>query len=530
MPLNSGNSSSAGVYTGERDNSARATAVATSIGGIVGPSYRGPVGKPTLVVDNEDFRNKFGTPDPSLTFMHYCAEAFLLESSQLYVTRIAVDAKIGGVKVATVNNFSQAVPVVSGLDSYEDIIFETLDIMYFYADNPGDWNNDLRVVVYPDTNDLSGQQFVLNVYEGNSTVPVETYRATHFDKLDGYGNQLNIETQLKEFNSRIRVLINDDHPSLVANPYANLINALSSGNFTQGDDGQTITEDDVLEAWELYEDPEEITVNLLINAGYTFPSVQLKMTEICEQRDDCFAILDMPSSYQETQSAVSYRRNILNLNSNYAAIYSPDLKIRDTVNSRDMFVPPSGHVAAAFARTDNVAASWFAPAGINRGQLDVLGVRSIYKQGHRDVLDDNQINPIRFMSGQGIVIWGQETLQSHKSALSNVNVRRLLMLLKNSIKDAVLIGVYEPHDDFLRTQLRSIAENFLNPIMRGRGLYWFEVICDERNNTPEIIANGDVMLDVYIDPVLPAKRIHLNAIVPKTGQIKFAQELLNPSS
>lgn len=66
--------------------------------------------------------------------------------------------------------------------------------------------------------------------------------------------------------------------------------------------------------------------------------------------------------------------------------------------------------------------------------------------------------------------------------------------------------------------------------MRGRGLYWFEVICDERNNTPEIIANGDVMLDVYIDPVLPAKRIHLNAIVPKTGQIKFAQELLNPSS
>lgn len=527
MPFNNGNSSSAGVYTGERDNSARATAIATSIGGIVGPSNRGPVGVPTLVVDNEDFRNKFGAPDPSLTFMHYCAEAFLLESARLMVTRIAVNALIGGVKVTTVDNFSQCTPVVGGIDSEEDIIFDTLDIMYFYAENPGAWNNDLRIVIYPDTNDLTGDQFVLNVYEGVSTVPVETYRATNFDKLDGYGNQLNIETQLEESSSRIRVLINEAHPSLVAAPETNLVNAVSSGNFTQGSNGDPINESHIIETWELYEDPEEVTVNILINAGYSEPSVQLKMTEICEQRDDCFAVLDMPSNEQETQAAINYRRNTLNLNSNYAAIYSPDLLIRDTANSRDMYVPPSGHVAAAYARTDRVAASWFAPAGVNRGQLDVLGVKHIYKQGHRDALDENQINPVRFMSGSGIVIWGAETMQSHKSALSNINVRRLLMLLKNSIKNGVLVGVYEPHDEFLRVQLRTIAENFLNPILRGRGLYWFEVICDERNNTPEIIASGDVMLDVYIDPVLPAKRIHLNAIVPKTGQIKFAQELIN---
>jgi hypothetical protein len=527
MPLNNGNSSSAGVYTGERDNSARASAIATSIGGIVGPSNRGPVGVPTLTVDNEDFRNKFGAPDPTLTFMHLCAEAFLLESSRLMVTRVAVNAKLGGIKVTTVNNFSQTSAVQEGLDSPEDILFDTMDIMYFYAENPGNWNNNLRVVLYPDTNDLTGDQFILNIYEGTSQVPVETYKGTVFDKLDGYGNQLSIENQLAENSGRVRVLINEGHPSLVANPKVNLINAVTSGSFTLGSNGDTVTNSDIIEAWDLYEDPEEVTVNILINAGYTDPSVQLKMAEICEQRDDCFAVLDMPSDQQESQAAINYRRNTLNLNSSYAAIYSPDLKVRDTANSRDIYIPPSGHVAAAYARTDNVAASWFAPAGLNRGQLDVLGVKHIYKQGHRDAFDDNQINPVRFMSGHGIVIWGQETLQAHKSAMSNINVRRLLMLLKNSIRNGVEIGVYEPHDEFLRVQLRTIAENFLNPIKRGRGLYWFEVICSDKNNTPETIAAGDVMLDVYLDPVLPAKRIHLNAIVPKTGQIKFAQELIN---
>lgn len=528
MPLQNGNSSSAGVYTGEQDNSIRATAIATSIGGIVGPSNRGPVGVPTLVVDTEEFRNRFGAADPALTYMHYCAEAFLQESSRLMVTRIAVNAKLGGIKIATVNNFSQSAQgAVGGLDEPEDIIFETLDIMYLYAADPGRWNNDLRVVLYPETNDLSGESFTLNVYEGESTVPVEVYTGTLFDKLDGYGNQLSIETQLEEKSTRVRALVNAAHPSLVANASNLLINAVTSGSFTDGSNGDAINESDIINAWELYEDPEEITVNLLINGGYTAPSIQLKMDEIAESRDDCFAILDMPSTEQETQSAVAYRRNTLNLNSNYSAIYSPDLRIRDTQNGRDMYVPPSGHVAAAFARTDTVAASWFAPAGLNRGQLDVLGVRHVYKQGHRDTFADNQINPIRFMSGQGIVIWGQDTMQAHASALSNVNVRRLLMLLKQSIANAALVGVYEPNDTFLQNTLTRIATDFLNPIKRGRGLYWFSVVCDERNNTPETVAAGDVMLDIYVDPVLPAKRIHLNAIVPKTGGIKFAQELID---
>jgi len=527
MPINSGSSTSAGVYTGERNNSVRATAVSTSIGAIVGPSHKGPVGEPTLVVDEDEFVSMFGESDEALTYMHYCARAFLQESSRLYVVRVADNTLLGGVRVATENNFSQCVPLNRGYDAPEEYRMQRNDILAVFGRNPGDWNNDLRVLFHPDTDDRTEEGFVLSVYEGASQIPVEVYHATLRETLDGYGRQRGIETQVEENpRSRIQVMVNHDHPGRMGNDSARLVNALTVGELTFGSSGDPVNVSHIINGWNLFEDKEEVSVNILINAGYTDPSTQLRMIEIAEDRDDCFAVLDLPYNKQLTQDAVNYRRNVLNANTSYGAMYGPDLLVRDTREARNLFVPPSGHVAGVYARTDRVAESWFAPAGVNRGQLNVNGVRHIYKQGHRDVFAENQINPVRFMSGQGIVVWGAETLSAIPSALSNINVRRLLLLLKNSIAEVALSGVYEPNDSFLQVQLRSIAENILNPIKRGRGLYGFEVICDERNNTPDIVANGDVILDVYVDPVIPAKRIHLNAIIPKTGQIKFAQELM----
>lgn len=527
MPINSGSSTSAGVYKGERNNSVRATAVSTSTGAIVGPSHRGEIGVPTLVIDEEEFVSMFGRSDEALTYMHYCARAFLQESSQLWVVRVANGAEFGGVRVATEENFSQCLPLQRGYENLDDYTFGLYDIMTVFGRNPGDWNNDLRILIHPDTDDMSEEGFVLSVYEGASQVPVEVYRGTLHDKLDGYGRQLSIETQVEEASySRIRVRVNHDHPLRRNNDAAPLINALAVGELTQGSSGEPVNQSHIINGWNLFEDPEEVSVNILINGGYTDPSIQLRMLEIAETRDDCFAVLDTPAQQQLAQEAVNYRRNVLNANTSYGALYAPDLFVRDTQEGRNLYVPPSGHVAGVYARTDRVAETWFAPAGLNRGQLNVQGVRHIYKQGHRDILDDNQINPIRFIAGQGIVVWGAETLAAIPSALSNINVRRLLNVLKNGIADTALVGVYEQNDTFLQIELRAIADSILEPILRGRGLYRYEVVCDERNNTPDLIANGDVILDVYIDPVLPAKRIHLNAIIPKTGQIKFAQELM----
>lgn len=519
--LNNGSSTSAGVYGGTEDNSVRGVAVSSSIGAMVFPSHRGAVGVPTLVVDKKGFRKKFGNPDANLTYGHFCAEHFLEEASQLYVTRVAKNPLFGSVRVATVNNFATIDLSVEGFADPEDYSFNEQDILFIYAADPGNWNNDIRVVLYPDVSDSLGEKFVLEVYEGTSTIASEVYRATLRDKLDGYGTQLNIETQLEAKRSIIRVRVNTKHPKYVANDGTRLVNSVITGDLTWGSDGDAITIDNIIDGWDAYADVEEVTVTLLINGGYSSPAVHLKMLDLAETRGDAFAILDMPSDSQTTQAGVAYRRNSLNANSSFGAIYTPDLNILNDDNV-NIWCPPSGYVAACYARTDRVAAEWFAPAGITRGKVLANGVREVYRQGDRDTFDQNQINFIHRMPSYGLVLWSQETLQAQASALSNIHVRRLINSLMTQLKNAAMVGVYEPNDKTLRLQLTNVAEGILGPIKRGRGLYGYEIICNDKNNTPELEASGDVILDVYVDPMMIAKRIHLNAIVPRTGQIQYA--------
>ena len=524
--LNNGSSTSAGVYGGTVDNSVRGQAISSSIGAMVAPSHRGPVGVPTLAVDKKRFRARFGAPDAGLTYAHFCAEQFLSEASQLYFNRVARNALYGSIRVATVNQFATIQNAVEGFADPEDYALNEADVLFLYAVDPGNWNNELRVVFYPDVSDYTNEQFVLEVYEGSNTIAVEVYRATLRDKTDGYGKQLGIESQLVDKDSRLRCRVNRNHPKYLANDNVRLINSVIAGDLTFGSNGDPVTIDDIIEGWDAFADTEEITVTLLINGGFSSPAVHLKMADVAEQRGDAFAILDMPSEYQGTQQAVAYRRNTLNLSSSFAAVYTPDLRILSDDNV-DIWCPPSGYVAACYARTDRVAAEWFAPAGVTRGKVMANGVKHLYRQGDRDVLDQNQVNFVHKMPGHGLLLWSQETLQGFPSALSNIHVRRLLNSLQASLKIAALAGVYEPNDKTLRLALSNIAEDILAPIKRGRGLYGYEIICDDSNNTPELIASGDCILDVYVDPMMIAKRIHLNAIVPRTGQIQYAISVMD---
>lgn len=530
MPLNNGDSSSAGVYTGVRDNAVRVKAITTSVGAIVGPAKRGPIGVPTLVLDNADFSFKFGESDPKLTFMHLCAKAFLKRSNQLYVVRVAKNPLYGALRISTVSNFSQAMTENSGYASPEDIPFTSDDIFVVYGANPGAWNNDLRVLVYPNTDDITGQTFVLNVFEGSSTVPVEAYIGTLFDSINGYGVQQNIVDQLESKNSRVRIAINYDHPELANGVPGNPINAVTSGSLTRGNDGDPIDPiDDIIEGWSLFDNPEELRVNLLINAGYTSPEVQLHMLEIAEIQENCFCILDTPSDLQEVeQNLVNFRRNTLAISTSYGALYAPDVQVRDTDAGVTLFIPPSGHVAGVFAYSDYVmGASHFAPAGLRRGVLrDVLSLRKNYKKGARDMLDDNNINVIRNIAQQGIVVFGADTLQAYDSPLKNINVRRLISGILVALGDTLEIGVFEQNDTQLRLELVSIGKDFLEPVKKNRGIDWYEIICDESNNPNELVASGDLIYDVYLHAIPYTKRIHLNVVVPKTGGLKYAVSLV----
>lgn len=530
--------SSAGVYVKELDLSQRVAAASTSIGAIVGASNKGPVMERTLITSVRQFVETFGKPEPRTSYMHYCALAFLEQSSRLYVTRIIKNDALTAGAFWTVDDLEAKTPLIS-LTNFDDGTnnplgrFDPLNtvsfdpdqagveniLAFFCAVNPGEWNNAIHIRIRPSNKrgvDEPDDPYVFYVevfmdYQSSRQAPDESFLVSRDFRIDGFGNQMNMDEVINNKSRYIRVM---------SNPYAApkvKVLTVASEFLDGGKNGSRVTSADVNKGWELYRDPEQLDINILINGGYTDPAVHLKMDDICQDRGDCIAVLDMPSAEQEVSRAISYRRNTLNLDSSRSAIYAPDVQILDTFNDRKIFIPPSGHAAAAYARTDSEAELWFAPAGMNRGDLKILSVKHIYNQGDRNAMTDAQINTIRVIPGVGYKIWGADTMQSMASALSNVNVRRLLNFIEKSVSIAGLYSVFNPNDDILRSQLVEMTERFLKPIKTGRGLYSFTVVCDESNNPPELIGSGDTILDVFLDPVIPAKRIHLNAIVTKTG-------------
>jgi phage tail sheath protein FI len=152
-----------------------------------------------------------------------------------------------------------------------------------------------------------------------------------------------------------------------------------------------------------------------------------------------------------------------------------------------------------------------------RGRLDVQGVRKVYNEGMRETLASIQINPMRVVPNSGVKIWGDSTAQTRASALSNVNVRRLMCYLEKSLSIALLYNVFDPNDNVLRAQIRSICDDFLRPLLYNRALKEYTVVCDDRNNTAENTDAGQLLVDVYLKPVLPSKVIVLSAVLTKTG-------------
>lgn len=513
--------SSAGVYVNEIDLSQRAAAASSSIAAIVGESRRGPVGQRTLITDPKRFLFTFGKPDASLSYMHYCALAYLEHGSRLYVTRVAPGALFGGIVVSTENSMNSSSAYTEGIENPIDYPFSASDLFTVYAADPGVWNQDLTVYVYPNTKATDGT-FFIDVYTKGINRPVEKHLVHLNYVVDGYGVQLNVEENINKRSDYIRIRQNYENQAYLLNPAHAQVNALNVVQMAGGSNGTKPTTSDISNAWELYRDPEKVDVNMLINGGYSVPAIQLKMDDISRERMDCMSILDTPSMMQRVSDAIAYRRNTLMLDSSYSALYAPDYLVLDEHNDIRLYVPPSGHVAGAYARTDEEAELWFAPAGMNRGRLNILGVRQTYNQGDRDTLYDSQVNATRVIMGSGIKIWGADTLQTMASALSNVSVRRLMMFMEKSLSVAALYSVFDPNDYILRAQLTDIAERFLKPIKDARGIYDFDVVCDESNNPAETVANGDLVLDIYVDPALPTKRIHLTAIIQKTGA-RFTQ-------
>ena len=247
-------------------------------------------------------------------------------------------------------------------------------------------------------------------------------------------------------------------------------------------------------------------------------SVINRGVDLCEQREDCFYILDCVSANNQPGRVDDAVQQVATIDSNYAATYYPWVKIIDPATNVLQPYPPSSLMMAVYAANDKSAAEWFAPAGLNRGGIEsAVAVMDRLNFAERDTLYEGKVNPIAAFPGQGIVAFGQKTLQRRASALDRVNVRRLLITLKKFIASSARFLLFEQNVASTRNRFLSIVNPYLENVQQRHGLYAFRVIMDESNNTPDLIDRNILYGQIFLQPARAVEFIILDFNLTPTG-------------
>jgi hypothetical protein len=204
-------------------------------------------------------------------------------------------------------------------------------------------------------------------------------------------------------------------------------------------------------------------------------------------------------------------------NTSYAATYANWAQVYDRFTGQNVWVPFSGFAAAVMANTSANRFPWIAPAGFNNGLIQTaLDIASVPNQKERDELYKASLNPVTFFPAQGQVIFGQKTMQRKPSAFDRINVRRLFQALERPTRKAAQYFVFEPNTVFTRTRLINTISPIFSYAQQNEGLYEYLIVCDERNNTPQVIDNNELVVDIYIKPVRAAEFILINFVATRT--------------
>ena len=264
--------------------------------------------------------------------------------------------------------------------------------------------------------------------------------------------------------------------------------------------------------------PMEYDINMVIATGVIHSKhsyITTKIIEMCEERLDCFYIMDADTLDATVLSVTSA---VDGVDTNYAAVYHPWVKIRNDANGKLIWVPLSVVMPAIFAFNDTVAAEWYAPAGLNRGGItQALQVKTRLNHQDRDDLYENRVNPIVTFPGQGIVAFGQKTLQLVPSALDRINVRRLLIAVKKYISSASRYLVFEQNVESTRQKFLNIVNPYLSSVQERSGLYTFKVVMDDSNNTPDMIDRNILVGQIWLQPTKTAEFILIEFNISPSG-------------
>jgi len=263
---------------------------------------------------------------------------------------------------------------------------------------------------------------------------------------------------------------------------------------------------------------DEFDINMVVTPGVIrrlHSSVVTSVLDMVEQRNDCFYIMDS-TSINDSITQVTTESDAVD--SNMVATYYPWVKTIDVNTNKLIAVPPSVLLPGVFAANDRVAAEWFAPAGLNRGGLvGAVSVLNRLTQTEKDTLYEGKVNPIVQFPGQGIVVFGQKTLQDKPSALDRINVRRLLLTVRKYIASTSRYLVFEQNTSETRNRFLNIVNPYLESIQQRQGLYAFRVVMDETNNTPDVIDRNIMKGAIYLQPTKTAEFIQIDFNILPTG-------------
>ena len=285
-------------------------------------------------------------------------------------------------------------------------------------------------------------------------------------------------------------------------------------------------------------DPEVVEMNLATIPGLKQPGLTNNLINVCEDRADALAIIDLEGGYQpRAEGKVSARNNTLSslnstvtslrqraLNTSYGCCFYPWLRARDTINGSSVWVPPSVAALGTFSSSQKKTQVWFAPAGFNRGGLTegaagipIVDVAHKLTRKNRDDLYSANINPIAKFPAEGIVIFGQKTLQVTPSALDRINVRRLMIFVKKRVSQAASTLLFDPNVQTTWNRFISSVTPILSDIKTNFGLSDFKLILDETTTTPELIDRNIMYARIFLKPTRAIEYIAIDFNITRTG-------------
>jgi hypothetical protein len=536
---------------------------------IIGPAVKGRVGIPTIVTSYSDYMNKFGSTflSGSQTYTYFTSISaynyFNNGGGSLLVTRVAsgsftpaTSSKIpdsGSINNAFIlETFSpgKIMNSTSTLNSDGTLPSGSADNFRWQIVSPNTASGTFSLIIRQG-NDSTNSPSILEVWGplsldpfspnyiekaiGNQIENIASDNGEYYLQLSGsYTNQSNY-IRVKQVNlTTPGYLDNSGNPkpqytASIPIPASGTFGAATGDNIPSGVgnyyenisylDSQGLTGDNYTQSISLLSNKDQyrynfITVPGLISSFSPTTAITSLISNISDNGNS-MVILDTTEYGQNINSVVT---DALALNTSYAATYWPWVKTIDPNTAQQVWVPASTLIPGVYAFNDNSTEAWFAPAGISRGVIsNAVMAERFLTQGNRDTLYEANVNPIATFPNSGVTVFGQKTLQKKASALDRVNVRRLLIELKNYISQVADNFVFEQNTAATRNNFLLQVNPYLSSVQQRNGLYGFRVVMDESNNTPTVIDNNQLVGAIYLQPTKTAEFIYLNFNILPTG-------------